>query len=86
MKVNFFVLPLLCFHFLTAESNWCEKGISLCTEPERRNAEHLTEFHKHFDVVFIDPSGYLNLCAGMNETTYTRVRNSADWKYKHTIP
>ena len=31
------------------------------------------DFHAAFDVVFVDPSGYLNLCAGMTVAQYKRV-------------
>lgn len=31
------------------------------------------DFHAAFDVVFVDPSGYLNLCAGMTVAQYRRV-------------
>ena len=31
------------------------------------------DFHAGFDVVFVDPSGYLNLCAGMTGAQYKRV-------------
>ena len=31
------------------------------------------DFHSGFDVVFVDPSGYLNLCAGMTAAQYRRV-------------
>lgn len=31
------------------------------------------DFHAEFDVVFVDPSGYLNLCAGMTTAQYKRV-------------
>ena len=31
------------------------------------------DFHSGFDVVFVDPSGYLNLCAGMTVAQYRRV-------------
>ena len=31
------------------------------------------DFLAGFDVVFVDPSGYLNLCAGMTGAQYKRV-------------
>ena len=31
------------------------------------------DFHSAFDVVFVDPSGHLNLCAGMTAAQYRRV-------------
>uniref|UniRef100_A0A8C9VAJ2 Nucleolar protein 6 n=1 Tax=Scleropages formosus TaxID=113540 RepID=A0A8C9VAJ2_SCLFO len=37
----------------------------------------LHEFHSTFQVVFVDPSGYLNLCADMTANTYKQVQNEA---------
>ena len=31
------------------------------------------DFHSGFDVEFVDPSGYLNLCAGMTVAQYRKV-------------
>lgn len=33
----------------------------------------LPDFRSAYDVVFIDPSGYLNLCASMSKDMYLRV-------------
>ena len=33
----------------------------------------LPEFQDAFQVVFVDPSGHLNLCAEMTECTYKQV-------------
>lgn len=33
----------------------------------------LAEFHSSFQVVFVDPSGHLNLCADMTACTYKQV-------------
>ncbi|XP_067056195.1 nucleolar protein 6-like [Acropora muricata] len=35
------------------------------------------EFHSAYDVVFVDPSGYLNLCAGMTVAQYRRLQHEA---------
>lgn len=34
----------------------------------------MSDFHSAFQVVFIDPSGHLNLCADMTPQTYKQVR------------
>lgn len=33
----------------------------------------LAEFHNAFQVVFVDPSGHLNMCADMTSCTYKQV-------------
>jgi hypothetical protein len=50
-------------------------------ENDNNLSEHLlslSEFHKHYQVIFIDPSGYLNLCSNMNSTTFLRVKHEAN--------
>lgn len=44
-----------------------EKFIFVFFQPSK------ADFHAGFDVVFVDPSGYLNLCAGMTGAQYKRV-------------
>lgn len=39
----------------------------------------LAEFHNFFQVVFVDPSGHLNMCADMTACTYKQV--NVDKKY-----
>lgn len=49
---------------------WKEQGkVYLCFFFQPPKAD----FHAGFDVVFVDPSGYLNLCAGMTGAQYKRV-------------
>lgn len=33
----------------------------------------MEEFHNVFQVVFVDPSGHLNMCADMTACTYKQV-------------
>ena len=35
------------------------------------------DFHKHYEVVFVDPSGYLNICAKMSKSIFSRVKHEA---------
>lgn len=37
----------------------------------------LEKFHKAFDVVFVDSTGYCNLCGNMSSATYHRVQHEA---------
>jgi len=48
-----------------ATENWSAAEIA--------NRPSLEDFHSAFDVVFIDASGYLNLCADMSEAHYRLV-------------
>jgi len=48
-----------------ATENWSAAEIA--------NRPSLEDFHSAFDVVFIDASGYLNLCADMSAAHYQLV-------------
>ena len=37
------------------------------------NKPNLDDFHRAFNVVFVDETGYINLCAEMNIGTFQRV-------------
>lgn len=47
-------------------------GISMATDVDEQRPQ-LADFKSKFDVVFVDTSGYLNLCADMYEWTYECV-------------
>ncbi|XP_034025956.1 nucleolar protein 6 [Thalassophryne amazonica] len=51
-------------------------GISLAKNPDS-TAPSLDEFHSAFQVVFVDPSGHLNMCANMTACTYKQVQHEA---------
>ncbi|XP_061622866.1 nucleolar protein 6 [Phyllopteryx taeniolatus] len=51
-------------------------GISLAKEPDS-TAPSLADFHDAFQVVFIDPSGHLNMCADMTACTYKQLQQEA---------
>ncbi|XP_068994430.1 nucleolar protein 6 [Embiotoca jacksoni] len=52
------------------------KGITLAKDPDS-TAPSLAEFHDAFQVVFVDPSGHLNMCADMTACTYKQLQHEA---------
>lgn len=64
-----------CLHFL-ASTDLTENGITLAKDPDS-SAPSLSEFQSAFQVVFVDPSGHLNLCADMTACTYKQVQHEA---------
>ncbi|XP_063051087.1 nucleolar protein 6 [Engraulis encrasicolus] len=62
-------------HFL-ASTDLTENGISLARNPDS-SAPSLADFHSAFQVVLVDPSGHLNLCADMTAHTYKRIQHEA---------
>lgn len=62
-------------HFL-ASTDLTENGITLAKDPDS-TAPSLSDFHSAFQVVFVDPSGHLNICADMTAFTYKQVQHEA---------
>lgn len=61
--------------FITASSDWVTAGISLCKEEE--TTKRITEYHKHYDCVFLDFSGFHNVAANVLADTFKWVSNQA---------
>ncbi|XP_012671410.2 nucleolar protein 6 [Clupea harengus] len=62
-------------HFL-ASTDLTENGITLARSPDS-TAPSLSDFHSAFPVVFVDPSGHLNLCADITAHTYKQIQHEA---------
>ncbi|KAM6944800.1 nucleolar protein 6 [Lycodopsis pacificus] len=59
-----------------ASADLTVNGISLARDPDS-TAPSLPEFHDAFQVVFVDPSGHLNMCADMTACTYKQLQHEA---------
>ncbi|XP_044225414.1 nucleolar protein 6 [Thunnus albacares] len=59
-----------------ASTDLTVNGISLAKDPDS-TAPSLADFHDAFQVVFIDPSGHLNMCADMTACTYKQLQHEA---------
>ncbi|KAM9392295.1 nucleolar protein 6 isoform 1-T1 [Pholidichthys leucotaenia] len=59
-----------------ASTDLTVNGISLARKPDS-TVPSLEDFHNAFQVVFVDPSGHLNLCADMTTCTYKRLQHEA---------
>ncbi|CAM9481846.1 unnamed protein product [Lampetra planeri] len=62
-------------HFL-ADTDLTKEGASFVQEPQD-GTPSLADFHAAYDVVFVDPTGHLNLCADMTAATFHRVQREA---------
>ncbi|KAL5273701.1 NOL6 family protein [Megaselia abdita] len=65
-------------HLAVSEWNKEGKGISMCEETDLPNQPTMEQFHSYFNVVFVDHSGYLNLCANLPVEQYLRIRSEAE--------
>uniref|UniRef100_A0A673CSG7 Nucleolar protein 6 n=1 Tax=Sphaeramia orbicularis TaxID=375764 RepID=A0A673CSG7_9TELE len=59
-----------------ASTDLTVNGISLSKDSDS-TAPSLSEFHSAFQVVFVDPSGHLNMCADMTACTYKQLQHEA---------
>lgn len=59
-----------------SQTDWTKEPISLCTE-KQLNQPTMEEFRQHYPLVFVDPSGFINLCARTSVETYLRVKHEA---------
>lgn len=69
------LIAVLCVFI--AQSKWDVEGITLAenaTPASDLRPPSLVHFHAAFDVVFVDFSGYLNICSQMNVAVYNMVR------------
>ncbi|KAI5088223.1 nucleolar protein 6 [Silurus meridionalis] len=73
--MNAYQLLRNALHFL-ASTDLTENGITLARNPDSK-APSLPEFHSAFQVVFVDPSGHLNMCADMTTFTYKQIQHEA---------
>uniref|UniRef100_A0A8C9XKN0 Nucleolar protein 6 n=1 Tax=Sander lucioperca TaxID=283035 RepID=A0A8C9XKN0_SANLU len=63
-----------------ASTDLTVNGISLAKDPDSTAVSGLNlscEFHDAFQVVFVDPSGHLNMCADMTACTYKQLQHEA---------
>lgn len=74
---------------VVATSDWSKTGISMATGVDEHRPQ-LADFNSKFAVVFVDTTGYLNLCADMYEWIYDCVssfigRLLVRWEFLNSI-
>ncbi|XP_066905106.1 nucleolar protein 6 [Halyomorpha halys] len=65
-----------------AETDWTVDGPSLCSV-EDNDIPTKDIFHLHYDVVFIDTSGFFNIASRLNKYVYQKVKEEAAAAMKH---
>lgn len=63
-----------------SDANWDTKGISLrdfLNGSDGPSLVKIDEFHKHYQVVFLDPTGFMNLASKMSRQTFLKVKHDA---------
>lgn len=64
-----------------AQADWTTNGISLAPA-NADNVPTLSEYHENFEVVFVDISGFCNICADMTKETFQKVKSEAELAIK----
>lgn len=64
---------------ISAKEDWSTDGISLCSNHSDTHLPDLAEVHEIFEVVFMDVTGYVNLCSDMTKSLFYRVGVRADF-------
>ncbi|XP_025078491.1 nucleolar protein 6-like isoform X2 [Pomacea canaliculata] len=66
-------------HTLTSlsMSTWEDIPMTLCSETGLAGQPSMEEFQQTFDIVFVDVTGFTNICLGMTSSFYKRVRHEA---------
>lgn len=69
----------ILFPTVSANTSWDEinKSISIYESKFRTTQPEPEIFHQYFDVVFIDSTGYYNICASLSLDVYRRVRHES---------
>lgn len=79
LHTDFLPLPLsptgarIFSYCIAAQCNWTKEGISLRRGTSDGKCPAMAEFHAAFETVFVDVTGYVNLCAKMTRTVFHRV-------------
>ncbi|XP_018301266.1 nucleolar protein 6 [Mycetomoellerius zeteki] len=64
-----------------AQGNWYESGITMCED--KNNQNQVSHYHKYYDCVFLDTSGYCNFAANLSKDTFSWVQREAALCLKH---
>lgn len=54
-------------------STWEDIPMTLCSETGLAGQPSMEEFQQTFDIVFVDVTGFTNICLGMTSSFYKRV-------------
>ncbi|CAG2189933.1 NOL6 [Mytilus edulis] len=65
-----------------AKENWTEEGPDLCGDKSDPNQPMTDDFQQIFNCVFLDLTGYVNLCSEMTKSTFLRVKHEAELAVK----
>ena len=70
--------------FFLAQAKWETEGLTLSVAANKDDPHclNVSEYHKYYDVVFIDSSKYLNICSNVTKNTFKRVKHEADLAIK----
>ncbi len=60
-----------------SEAEWNTTALNLNELEQESSQLSMNDYHANYDIVFIDSSGYLNICSKLDKTTFEKVKNEA---------
>ncbi|XP_043670065.1 nucleolar protein 6 [Vespula pensylvanica] len=63
------------------QNSWYENGISMYQGNDSQ--QRILDYHKYYDCVFLDPSGYHNLASFLSRDTFSWIQREAEISLKH---
>ncbi|XP_018401182.1 PREDICTED: nucleolar protein 6 [Cyphomyrmex costatus] len=64
-----------------AQGNWCQSGITMFEDKDSQN--QISHYHRYYDCVFLDTSGYCNFAANLSKDTFSWVQREASLCLKY---
>nr|XP_022330549.1 nucleolar protein 6-like isoform X1 [Crassostrea virginica] len=61
-----------------AQTDWTKDPLTLCPSFDPFQQPDPCLFYEHFSIVFVDVTGFVNLCSDLSKGLYDRVRQEAD--------
>lgn len=73
--IYYFKHKLYKTNYFLGKSDWLNDGITLVDKESKKDVKipSMSDFHSSFQVVFVDSSGYLNICANVFKSNYIHV-------------
>lgn len=80
LRMHFHRHPNYTFYLIAGNTSWNVEGksISLYENKFPTNQPTVAEFHKVYDVVFVDTTGFYNIASSISLDVYLRLRHECE--------
>ena len=73
-SVIVYLTALLLCVVIVAQTDWTKDPLTLCPSFDPFQQPDPCLFYEHFSIVFVDVTGFVNLCSDLSKGLYDRVR------------